>query len=168
STTTHPTPAASERTNPDATAAPGDDRCGGAAPPAAPRRPGRTRTAAPTTPPPTRPKPPEKSTPPSPGCTPPPPDASPSPATVPATCRAETAGKTPRWSNRAWPPPTPGGYGTHPQRHLPPIRLGHQHRLPSHRMTPHRLPEQQLLFDLIRGQVPDASFPHIHISNIQN
>src|SRR5690606_1148496 len=55
-----------------------------------------------------------------------------------------------------------------PCRHLPPIHLGHQHRLPSHRMTPHLLPEQQLLFDLIRGQVPDASFPHIHISNLQS
>src|SRR5690606_35046988 len=55
-----------------------------------------------------------------------------------------------------------------PCRHLPPIRLGHQHRLPSHRMTPHLLPEQQLLFDLICGQVPDASFPHIHISNLQS
>src|SRR5690554_5834727 len=46
-----------------------------------------------------------------------------------------------------------------PCRHLPPIHLGRQLGLPDHRMTPHLLPEQHLLFDLIRGQVPDACFP---------
>src|SRR5690606_35519560 len=113
-TTTRRGPVASKGTNPDATAAPGDDRCGGAAPPAAPRRRGRGRRAAPTSPIPPRRSPPERSGPPSRGCTRPTRDASPSPATVPATCRAETAGETPPWSGRAWAPPTPCGCGTHP------------------------------------------------------
>src|SRR5690606_29377837 len=99
---------------------------------------------------------------------PPPPDASPSPANPPTTSKAATTATTPQTSDPTAPPPTPGGYGTHPQRHLSPIRLGRQLGLPDHRMTPDLLPEQQLPFDLICGQVPDASFPHIHISNLQS